>query len=379
MIRLSAILACIILLAGCSHADFDLKAYTKNEPAPPLSSSPSACCGVVCMPEPGDGVTDNTLSLQAAVTLAQNTTGALHLPNGDYKISAPITFLSKSLRITGAGATSTSVSQFPGAPITLFDMSNIGGPSVLVENMSFNGPATGGYGGTGIYVSASNGIILRNVWLRGLTKGVHKTNTASYVSQQHCVFEFCVVANHYQDGVQCTIADPVYYRNLTDLLLTGDAFSFLHSNSQHGETRNTGIHLDGAHGAQISGVTCRQDFDQQLPDIIRFTSGSSLNVVERVTTKSFGRVVVTMASGANCRNNRISGINALLVAPTPPTFPYPVNTLAAVLEIGASNTGNSFSAIQAKDCAACVVDVAGGNSYRDVAETIGASTVWVFP
>lgn len=377
-----ALIIAVITLCACSpfeHGGFDLSAYGGRSASSALASDAAPCCGQVCMTEAGDGATDNTLSLQAAVTLAQNTTGVLLLPNGDYKISAPITFLSKSLRITGAGATSTGISQFPGTPITLFNMSNIGGPSVLVENLSFNGPVTGGYGGTGIYASASNGIILRNVWFRGLTKGVHKINTASYVSQQHCVFEFCVVANHYEDGVQCTIADPVYYRNLTDLLLTGDGYSFIHSNSQHGETRTNCIHLSGVKGAQITGITCRQDFDTALPDIVRFDSGCAFNTIDRITTRGFGRVVVTMVSGGGSHNNFIRNVMASNEPILPPSYPAPVRTLAAVIEIGSGNDNNSLTGIHAASCALCLVDVGYANHFRDVSASLGSLTTWIYP
>ena len=90
----------------------------------------------------GDGSTDDSAAIQAAVTDICGAQGILYFPPGNYILKTAITFPNKSFVIFGSGPTATSLAADPTTPnITLFDFSNCTGPSKVVRDMSFNGPA----------------------------------------------------------------------------------------------------------------------------------------------------------------------------------------------------------------------------------------------
>lgn len=86
----------------------------------------------------GDGVTDDTSAVQAAITAAQDSIGVLYVPAGTYIISTVT--ISGNLILTGSGT--PSIFKQKGA--TVGNMINITGTgnNVVIENMTFDGNYT---------------------------------------------------------------------------------------------------------------------------------------------------------------------------------------------------------------------------------------------
>lgn len=314
----------------------------------------------------GDGVTDDTVALQAAIDEICNAQGILLFPPGIYKISASLTFPTKSFVIRGSGPTATNISEVPGSgQIKLFDMTGTNGPSVVIENMGFFGPNTSppSYGGDGLYFSASNGVSVINCWFGGLTNGVNKANDASFVRLLDCTFEFCVTGILFNAGVQCIVDNTTFYRNNTDYNLSGSCSLSLFTNSTHGETINNCVYLNGATDAIVENVTCRQDFASYTPIIMELVNNCTRNIIRNVRTYNFGTELIKLTSGAQSNNNLFDGLYSTIQPVIPPSLPLPAGTGAAGIEIGPTNEGNTFSNFNFIAIDVGIVDAGGDNRF----------------
>ena len=302
--------------------------------------------------------------IQFAINEVCGVNGHLHFSSGGYTLAAPLTFPSKSFILSGEGPTATSISELGGSgQIKLFDLSNINGPSVLVDNIGFFGPKSGGLGGTGCYISNSNGVAIRNCWYGGLLVGNNKTNTASFLRVLDCTYEFVYNAVILNDAVQCMVSNSTYYNCSYDLLLTGDCNASLITNATHIETKISALTLDGAKWATINNVTFRQDFYQALPKLILLENNASDNTVTGIYNKNFGSTLIELASNSFCSNNKFSKIYSALLAVVAPSQPPPTGTSAAGIVVGVTCSGNTFDDFTLRGCGYGIIDAAGNNDY----------------
>lgn len=72
----------------------------------------------------GDGVTDDTVSIQAAINAVAGNGRAVFLPRGDYKVTSIITVASDRTHIIGAGIYATKISFGPSGTDTCFSFTN---------------------------------------------------------------------------------------------------------------------------------------------------------------------------------------------------------------------------------------------------------------
>jgi len=309
----------------------------------------------------GDGVADDTAAVQAAIDEICDAQGILLFPPGTYALSAPLTFPNKSFVIRGSGPTATNISEIPGSgQIKLFDMSGTNGPSVVIEQMGFFGPTGGpGYGGDGIYFSASNGVSVVNCWFGGLLNGVNKANDSSYVRLLDCTFEYCYNAITFDQGVQCIVDNTTFYRNTFDYNLSGQCSLGLFTNSTHAETINTCVYLNGVKDAIIENVTCRQDFDTRVPIIVQMANSCQRNILRNIRSYNFGSKLIALNSAAANTNNLFDGLYFSVVLPAT----LPVGTGGNGIEISASNQGNTFSNFNFVAIDVGIVEAGGDNRF----------------
>lgn len=293
----------------------------------------------------GDGVTDDTAAVQAAIDEICDAQGILLFPPGTYALSAPLTFPNKSFVIRGSGPTATNISEIPGSgQIKLFDLSGTNGPSVVIEQMGFFGPTGGpGYGGDGLYFSASNGVSVVNCWFGGLLNGVNKANDSSYVRLLDCTFEYCFNGITFDQGVQCIVDNTTFYRNTFDYYLIGACSLGLFTNSTHAETIDTCVFLDGVTDAIIENVTCRQDFDTRVPLIVQMANSCQRNILRNIRSYNFGSKLITLNSAASNNNNLFDGLYFTIAPVVPPSQALPAGTGGVGIEIGATNENNTFT------------------------------------
>jgi hypothetical protein len=92
----------------------------------------------------GDGITDDTAAIQAAVDSVPSTGGKVYLPPGNYKISAPINLRTSNLSFVGAGAPATTLS-YEGLSQMVVIQALAGAPvsNVLIKGIRFTNPLTG--------------------------------------------------------------------------------------------------------------------------------------------------------------------------------------------------------------------------------------------
>ncbi|PDT71743.1 hypothetical protein CO683_00865 [Bradyrhizobium ottawaense] len=86
----------------------------------------------------GDGSTDDTAAIQAAITAYQGTGATIFLPRGAYKVSSPIT-ITGTLRLVGESRSGAAITW---TSTTLYVLNINTAQQVFIERITFNGPAS---------------------------------------------------------------------------------------------------------------------------------------------------------------------------------------------------------------------------------------------
>lgn len=138
----------------------------------------SQVVNVVAFGAVGDGVNDDTLSIQAAITATSAKGGTVYLPAGTYKVTSALTPLSK-VRIQGAGSGVTTVAG-SGSQFSIFqNLATVGSPLTDVEicDMTIDGTNVGFTSLSpaikGIYIQyvkrlKLHGLYVYNTWATGI-------------------------------------------------------------------------------------------------------------------------------------------------------------------------------------------------------------------
>lgn len=123
----------------------------------------------------GDGVTDDTAAIQAAVdALISNGGGTLYIPKGTYKTTSEIAITADKVRITGAGRENTIIK--PATDSNCFNFQQTGGKGWGVEDLSIKYSADGTTGSAIYAIAASSGEI-SNLFIERCFNGIQIGNS----------------------------------------------------------------------------------------------------------------------------------------------------------------------------------------------------------
>lgn len=296
--------------------------------------------------------TDDFTFLQSAITTICGFAGTLIFNPGEYKISQPLTFPNTSWKILGGGGQTQTAIRETAGNIRLFDLTNCNGPAKLIEGITFIGRATGVASSIGVYANITNGVVLRDCWFLGLSIGVQKLNTSSFVNQFDCVYEANTTAIAYDDGAECIISNPTFYKNFTDLYLTGDLATFVCINPNVIGSVGFSIRLISASYGQFTNLTARPDQGGvSIPVLVSLEGTSQHNQFNGITSKGYGKMLVKMTAGGASKFNKFTDLRA-------------TGAMAQAIEIGAGNTDNDFDGYVFDGCGTAIVDAAGSNRYK---------------
>lgn len=166
----------------------------------------------------GDGTTDDTASIQAAINAAQVAGGTVFFPRGSYKITAKLTISSGSkIRLLGEGDTAailvTSIVANPADPTLEITTT---GQNIIVESLSFSGNGLTGASGNGHAIAILNTdhtlvtfapqhCTLRNLRIVGYRGNGKDENGAS--TPACAVYAYGLTVEHFENSVffQCQI------------------------------------------------------------------------------------------------------------------------------------------------------------------------------
>lgn len=315
----------------------------------------------------GDGIANDTAAIQAAVTYATNNSLDIFFPSGVYHISSPITFGPDGFTVFGNSASETIIREIAGSgQIKLFDFTGLSGSTCSVRDISFYGASNNTFGGTGIHIESGSGFDINNCWFAGLLNGIYKAADTADIVINQCTFESNFTGIRLVGGAEIIVANNILYLNGYDYWLSGDFISCNFSNSNHLGTLNACVYMDSARFVQLTNMTCSQEFQQYLPPIIDMVNACSFNNFNQIQTKNFGSVLIRMAAGAACTNNTFDNLTAALVTPPPsPVQPPPPGTLGVGIEIGSSNSGNSFSNFNIYGAGYGLVVASNNNKFTD--------------
>jgi hypothetical protein len=253
----------------------------------------------------GNGVANDRVAIQNAVTAICGAGKTLLFPAGTYLIDAPITFPNSSFMIQGEGPTLTAIKAFnPAASTDLFDFTGTTGGQKVIKNISFEGPAVSNYGaGAGIKAN-TNGLYLDNVWFRGILYGLRATG--SFINCNMCVAEFCYIATSTTAALDESIwYGWAMYRNEFDFILPGANNTFIVRDTTCIGTKTEVMLVES--GMLIDGVVIEDTnpVSGYTPSLVRIYGSN--NIVNNVTSTNFGTRGMFF-EGAAVTGNKISNV-----------------------------------------------------------------------
>jgi len=139
----------------------------------------------------GDGKTDDTTAVQAAITYCKtNTTGPLYFPIGTYSVNETLTITQTGLWICGASKTATIIDaadSFTGSSI--FDFSSGTPAFVHISDMRINGNGHTSEGLIGIHFDNQQGTVLERLYIRDCGYGIKITDGSTVTIDSCFIYE----------------------------------------------------------------------------------------------------------------------------------------------------------------------------------------------
>lgn len=166
----------------------------------------------------GDGVTDDTVALQAAFAAATGPYFSIIVPPGTYLCSGVLAIVQPKTSVLGSGE---GVSMIVSTSTTA-DVITVGTNAIYthIDGLSINRVATNPTGGFGIhFLGGSSGSYskLTNLYLRQHARGVHLTSSTygfmSKVVVEACVVDGVFITNDSQGACQWQITDCLSQAN----------------------------------------------------------------------------------------------------------------------------------------------------------------------
>ena len=151
----------------------------------------------------GDGTTDDTSAIQAALNAGQN--GAVYFPTGTYIVSSALT-VNSFTHVFGSGY--NAVIKTNSATANIF---NIGGPFVYISDISFDSSVTRTGGVFVDILSGANRFRIQNFWMTNAFTGICIRNTSATVTIAQGQILSCTAATgvgiKVEGGIDLTISD----------------------------------------------------------------------------------------------------------------------------------------------------------------------------
>lgn len=204
----------------------------------------------------GDGVTDDTAAIQAAIDSLGAVGGVVEVPPGTYKVSSALNISSYvCLRGSGAVASSIITNNSTGNVVYINGVSN--SPGCTVENLFFNSSVTR-TAGSYIESHSSNGTFVKNCKMYSAFNGISITGSVA----QSIKIEDCQIDNTINYGINITAfnaASPnttgIVASYISRVLITGAA---------NPNNCNAGIRITSVGDLTLYGIStiyCKKGLD----------------------------------------------------------------------------------------------------------------------
>ena len=215
----------------------------------------------------GDGVTDDTLAFQAAITYASGVSGSVYVPDGDYLFTAQESVLNNcavavyvpaNVKIYGSGRVFCNKGALPTLIMFAIKGSNVVIDGLTIDNI-FNNTGTNSQRSVAIEAGNRNysndeatvsNIDVLNCKLTNHFYGINFTTAAvspNAIDGIRCIGNYIAAGNGIFSGT-LNMIDASYTGQITNVIVSG--------NDCRNGTNSGGINLVGVHGFTVSGNTC---------------------------------------------------------------------------------------------------------------------------
>jgi hypothetical protein len=204
----------------------------------------------------GDGVTDDTAAIQAAIDSLGTIGGIVQVPSGTYKVSSALN-ISSYINLKGSGAVSSTLLTNSSTNNVIYINGVSNSPGCTIEDLFFNSSVTR-ISGSYIVSNSSNGTFIKNCKMYSAFDGISITGT----SAQNIKIEDCQIDNTINYGINITGF------NNTSPNTTGIVVSYiarvLVTGAASPNNCNAGIRITSAGDLSLYGIStiyCKKGLD----------------------------------------------------------------------------------------------------------------------
>jgi hypothetical protein len=263
----------------------------------------------------GDGSTDDTAAIQAAITATATAGGAVYFPPGVYAHTALT--MTTNTRLVGAGAT---ISEFTpntngvvlkytpstGTAITVTANAVHNGP--LIEHIGMLGPSAGG-STIGLFLDGSGSVMqvgsVKSVRVKGFGTGI-KLNNTYQTSLLDCYCDGNGLGLQFTNNANANgVIGGGYRENVTGIHIAGSASIYVSPATTVESNTSNGLLVDGAN---VSALVIGGHYENN-PRGIYFNATGSDTIADSVIRGAY----IAVSSTAALEVNRTSNLDAELI------------------------------------------------------------------
>lgn len=263
-----------------------------------LTSIPAASVTVTQFGAKGDGVTDDTAAIQAAIEFVKNAgRGEIFFPTGTYIVSSPITFYSNMIiRGNGREATKIHSAQYSANTEGQFFGTN-GGENymftchpindadfVTFKDFSLRGPGLNASWGQGIYMARTGNNrhnTFENIVVEEMSGNAIKIDTPILTNFKNVRVRYCAGSGYYINGGTSTCFDNCFATSCLEAGFRFKAHTYAYISGGGAENNGIAYYLEACNNMTFVATGCEgmKYRSSKYPGVGYYLSGGRNNTI----------------------------------------------------------------------------------------------------